>query len=223
VTPICAIERGEELHLFYTGWQISKTVRYYLFAGLAISTDRGQTFRRFSRVPVLERSDAELTVRTAPFVKQHGGVWKMWYIAGSDTIMVGGKQVPRYDMRYLESLDGLAWGREGRVVMSPLGEDEYGFGRPNVIETAEGFDMWYSIRSRSLGYRLGYAQSPDGVNWERRDRLVGIEPSTSGWDSEMQSFGACLDTQHGRYLFYNGNGYGRTGFGVAKWRDRSDE
>jgi hypothetical protein len=217
VTPICVVERGNELHLFYTGWQISATVRYYLFTGLAVSTDGGLSFRRVSRVPILDRSDAELTVRTAPFVKHHHGVWKMWYIAGSDTIIVGDKQVPRYEMRYLESEDGLSWGREGRVVMSPRGEDEYGFGRPNVVETTDGLEMWYSIRTRSRGYRLGYARSNDGLNWARMDNDVGIEPSRSGWDSEMQSFGVCVDTQNSRYLFYNGNNYGATGFGVARW------
>jgi hypothetical protein len=219
VTPICAVARGEELHLFYTGWQISATVRYQLFTGLAISNDQGRSFRRLSRVPILERSDAELTVRTAPFVLHHGRVWKMWYIAGSETIVLGDKQVPRYDMRYLESADGLSWGREGHVVMSPQGEDEYGFGRPNVIETGGGFEMWYSIRTRSQGYRLGYAQSSNGLDWRRLDNLVGIQPSSHGWDSEMQSFGACMTTSSGRYLFYNGNNYGRTGFGVARWRD----
>jgi predicted GH43/DUF377 family glycosyl hydrolase len=217
VTPMCAIERGQELHLYYTGWQLSTTVRYTLFAGLAVSADRGQTFRRLSRVPVLERSDAELTIRTAPSVMHHRGQWKMWYIAGSDTIVVNGKQVPRYNMRYLESNDGVHWGSEGRVVMSPADEDEYGFGRPDVRETADGFEMWYSIRTRSKGYRLGYARSPDGLSWQRLDHLVGIEPSETGWDSTMQAFSACVDTRAGRYLFYNGNNYGETGFGVAKW------
>lgn len=217
VTPMCAVNRGGELHLYYTGWQLSTTVRYYLFAGLAISTDQGRSFTRLTRVPILERSDAELTIRTAPSVLLHRGVWKMWYIAGSDTIVVNSKQVPRYNMRYLESTDGLSWGKEGRVIMSPVGEDEYGFGRPNVRETADGFEMWYAIRTRSKGYRLGYARSPDGLSWQRLDHLVGIEPSATGWDSSMQAFGACVDTPAERYLFYNGNNYGETGFGVAKW------
>lgn len=219
VTPMCAVKRGKQLHLYYTGWQLSHTVRYLLFAGLAISEDQGLTFSRQSRVPVLDRSDSELIVRTAPCVLHHRGTWKMWYIGGSDTLLVNDKQVPRYDMRFLESADGSSWGKEGRIVLSPDGEDEYGFGRPDVLETADGFEMWYSIRTRSKGYRLGYARSPDGLNWQRLDHLVGIAPSASGWDSAMQAFSACVDTRHGRYLFYNGNNYGETGFGVARWRN----
>ena len=125
VTPMTVVKVGGELRLYYTGWQLSSTVRYYLLAGLAVSRDGGELFSRTSQVPLLERSDSELTVRTATHVALHAGIWKMRYIAGSSTIVVDGKQVPTYDMRYLESVDGLKWGDRGRVVMAPAGEDEY--------------------------------------------------------------------------------------------------
>ena len=75
--------------------------------------------------------------------------------------------------------------------------------------------MWYSIRSRSRPYRIGYAESADG--------LVGIgkiiEPGSSlsemGWDSEMVAYPAVIDVNGQRLMFYNGNRHGATGFGVA--------
>ena len=75
--------------------------------------------------------------------------------------------------------------------------------------------MWYSIRSLSKGYRLGYAESEDGVNWRRKDNEIGIDVSDNGWDSEMICFPAIIDVNSERYLFYNGNNYGETGFGYA--------
>lgn len=219
VTPMTVTKVGSELRLYYTGWQLSSTVRYYLLAGLAVSRDGGETFLRASRVPLLERSDSELTVRTATHVMFHGGTWKMWYIGGSGTIVVDGKQVPTYDMRYLESADGLKWGDHGRVVMAPAGEDEYGFGRPYVLETSTGFEMWYSVRTRSRGYHLGYATATDGLHWKRQDDAAGAAPARADWDSQMQAFGAMVECAFGRYIFYNGNGYGRAGFGVARWRN----
>lgn len=217
VTPMTVVKVGSELRLYYTGWQLSSTVRYYLLTGMAISRDGGESFTRAHQVPLLERSDSELTIRTAAHVIHHGGRWKMWYIGGSSTILIDGKQVPTYDMRYLESADGLAWENQGRTVMVPAGEDEYGFGRPYVLETATGFEMWYSIRTRSRGYHLGYATSPDGMNWTRLDDRAGAAPRRVDWDSQVQAFGAVLDCMYGRYIFYNGNEYGRAGFGVARW------
>jgi hypothetical protein len=76
--------------------------------------------------------------------------------------------------------------------------------------------MWYSIRSHSRPYRIGYAESGDGLQWERRDDEAGIEASASGWDSEMICYAAVIDVNGRRLMFYNGNRHGATGFGVAE-------
>jgi len=217
VSPTAIVRDGDAWRLYYTGWQLSSTIRYYLLTGLAISHDGGQSFQRTSQTPMLERSNDELTVRTAPCLLFDHDVWKMWYIAGSSTIIVDDKQVPTYEMRYLESTDGLKWGSCGQTVMSPTGDDEYGFGRPCVVKKAAGYEMWYSVRTRSRGYHLGYATSEDGLSWQRQDHLAEFSTEPEGWDSKMQAFGTVVDSAFGRYIFYNGNEYGRTGFGAARW------
>jgi hypothetical protein len=73
--------------------------------------------------------------------------------------------------------------------------------------------MWYSYRGPS--YRLGYAESADGLRWQRMDEAIGIAPSPSGWDSESMCYAQVFDHAGQRYMVYNGNGYGRSGFGLA--------
>ena len=216
VTPVCITALGDRLRLYYVGWQRGVHIRYTLFVGAAESLDGGNSFTRVSEVPVLERSDTERYVRTACHVRQENGRWRMWYIAGNDWVEVDGKQVPTYDMRYLESGDGLSWGKQGRVCMPLEGTDEYGFGRPCIVATPGAYRMWYSVRTRSRGYHLGYAESVDGLQWTRKDGEVGITTSDSGWDAEMTCFGCVQPTRHGTWMFYNGNNYGETGFGVAR-------
>jgi hypothetical protein len=218
VTPISVVEHEGRLYLYYVGWQLGVQVRYYLFVGLAVSTDGGERFSRYSEVPLLDRSDGELFVRTAAHVLRDGTGWRMWYIAGDKWIDVGGRSVPTYNMRHLESDAPTAWGRTGRVCLDLADQDEYGFGRPFVVNEGGLFKMWYSIRSRTKGYRLGYAESEDGIHWHRKDDQVGIDVSPDGWDSEMVCFGCVQPTRYGTYLFYNGNNYGETGFGVARRR-----
>jgi hypothetical protein len=218
VTPMCIVPVGQKLRLYYTGWQLVQNVRYMLMTGVATSADGGDTFKRQSEVPVLDRCNSELTVRTAAHVRREAGRWRMWYIGGSGVITVNDKLVPTYDLRYLESKDGLRWGGPGRVLLRPEGNDEYGFGRPYLKPTQVGYEMVYSIRSRSRGYSLGHATSSDGLNWARLGELP-LRPKSSAhdWDGNMQCFGAVQETADGRYLFYNGNDHGRTGFGVARW------
>ena len=51
------------------------------------------------------------------------------------------------------------------------------------------------------------------------DDTVGIDVSdnVSGWDHEMICYASVIDCSSARLLFYNGNGFGRSGFGFAYW------
>jgi hypothetical protein len=215
VTPVCLLAAGNKLYLYYVGWQLGVRVRYYLFVGLARSTDQGKTFSRVSEAPILDRCDGELFVRTACHVMPEENSWRMWYIGGDQWITVGGKEVPTYSLRHMRSESALDWRSRAETCLTPEAPDEYGFGRPFIRKKAVGYEMWYSIRTRSKGYRLGYAESADGVSWTRKDSEVGIDVSPTGWDSEMICFACLQETKYGTYMFYNGNNYGETGFGVA--------
>lgn len=215
VLPTAIVPVGDELYLYYVGYQLGTHVRYFQFQGLAVSGDGGETFRRALRVPVLDRSDAEPLNRTSAFVTREDGRFRMWYVGGDDWIAVNGRPLPRYNMRYAESADGVSWPSEGRVCLDFADDDEHAFGRPWVFRRDGLHAMIYSIRTRSKDYRLGFAVSPDGVEWERRDHEVGIDVSETGWDSEMIGYASVVEHGDRTYLFYNGNERGRTGFGFA--------
>jgi hypothetical protein len=222
VNPLSVFHHNGRVWLYYVGWQRSTRVPYLLFTGLAHSEDGGLTFRRHARVPVLDRTDAEPTLRSGAFVSLgRDGRFRAWYVTGDEWVESQGKSRPTYAMRYAESADGVDWPAEGTPCLEPAAPDEYGFGRPYVLDDGDRLRMWYSIRSHSRGYRLGYAESGDGTRWERMDEKAGIDVSDEGWDSEMIHCGWIQPTAAGTYLFYNGNGYGETGFGVAVLRSRS--
>ena len=67
---------------------------------------------------------------------------------------------------------------------------------------------------------MGFASSSDGLKWERDDTLAGIDVSPEGWDSEMICYPYVFEHKDTKYMLYNGNGYGRTGFGLAVLEDR---
>jgi predicted GH43/DUF377 family glycosyl hydrolase len=215
VLPSSLVAHGGRLYMYYTGYQLGVRVRYYMFNGLAYSDDGGRSFSRAKSTPVTDRSDAETHNRTSAFVMRDGGVFKMWYVGGSDWVESLGRPRPVYNMRYLESPDGVAWGPEGRVVMDFGAPGEHAFGRPWVLKEGGRYRMLYSYRSTRLGYRIGYAESADGLRWERKDHLAGIDVSPSGWDSETISYSSVVRHRGRVYLFYNGNNCGETGFGYA--------
>jgi hypothetical protein len=140
------------------------------------------------------------------------GLWRMWYVSATKWVVEGGQPKHFYHIRYADSRDGIRWRRDGTVCIDFEG-DEHAFGRPCVVKDAEGYRMWYSYRGDR--YRIGYAESADGVRWQRCDRRAGFSASTDAWDAEMQTYPAVFDVKGRRYLLYNGNGYGATGLGLA--------
>jgi len=218
VVPISVVKLPDKrVFLYYVGFELCRTIRYRLFTGLAISEDNGQSFRKYEEAPVLDRSTSELYFRCGGHALYEEGRFRLWYIGGRSWFNLGLKMVPLYDMKYLESKDGLRWGSTGKTIMSLNPEREHGFGRPYVIPRPDGgYEMYYSVRGlEHQGYRLGYATSDDGLSWRRRDGEIGIAPAAEGWDSEAQSFPAVMSVGCQQYMFYNGNNFGETGVGVA--------
>jgi hypothetical protein len=213
VTTGCIVEDGGEVNLYYSGWTRGQTVPFYFYVGLARSTDGGVSFERISPAPVLERNEVDPFLTASPWILVEDGRWRMWYVSGTGWEKRDEAPRHRYHIKYAESADGIAWRREGVICIDYSSEDEYAIARPTVIRDGDRYRMWYCARGPA--YRLGYAESPDGLAWERRDDEAGLDPSPSGWDSEMVCYPALYEARGRRYLLYNGNGYGATGTGYA--------
>ena len=136
----------------------------------------------------------------------------MWYVSGTGWEN-GAEPRHRYHLKYAESEDGVEWRRDGTVCIDYRDEGEYAIARPCVLRDGDRYRMWFCARGDA--YRLGYAESADGIEWERSDEEAGIEPSDSGWDSEMVEYPWVFDHDGRCHMLYNGNGYGATGIGHA--------
>lgn len=217
VVPSCVIRKDGKLFLYTVGFQRCERVPYMLFAGLAASADNGKSFERVSPAPILPRNHFRPTSQGAPSVLFHEGKYKMWHWFSTKWIEVEGKLFLDYKIGYAESLDAIHWEMKDITCLAPdPSNDEFAVARPCVIFENGKFRMWYSIRFKAKMYRIGYAESADGISWERMDHLAGIDVSESGWDSEMVCYPYVIDIKNQRYLFYNGNNNGATGFGVAR-------
>ena len=210
VTPSCLKQIGGQLHLYYIGWNPGSTVRVHLFGGLAISRDGGKTFERWSRAPIIERCITDPFLNTAPWVVDVNGGYRMYYVSGCGWV---NKDLPRYNIKMARSQDGKLWQRDGHVCIDFKDASENALARPYVIFEDGVWKMWFG--HRGTAYRLGYAESLDGIDWERRDDLVGIDVSPSGFDSDMIEYAAVVKHKGRHFMFYNGNNYGFDGIGLA--------
>lgn len=199
--------------MYYVGWTRGVTVPFYNSIGLARSQDGGLTFQKVSEGPLVSRDRVDPYFTASSCVMIDEGIWKMWYLSCTGWKMVDGKARHSYHIRYAESHDGVNWRRSGRICIDYRSEEEYAISRPSVLRDGDLYRMWYSYRGSS--YRIGYAESNDGVVWVRKDEEAGIDVSPEGWDSEMIEYPCVFDHSGSRYMLYNGNGYGATGIGLA--------
>ncbi|MCS7085676.1 MAG: hypothetical protein RMM53_04475 [Bacteroidia bacterium] len=202
--------------IYYLGWNLGVTVPWRNSIGMAILESEGRAVR-VSPAPILDRNDKDPYSVSYPFVLKDGKIYRMWY--GSNLSWGPKQEDMAHVIKYAESDDAIHWRPTGIVSVDLKNEYEYALSRPCVIKEDGIYKMWYSYRAGPTvsTYRIGYAQSADGVRFERMDEIVGIDvsPDPSDWDSEMICYPFIFDYRGNRYMLYNGNGYGRTGFGLA--------
>lgn len=209
-----------QVWLYYSGWSRRVEIPYSNWTGLAVSDDGGTTFRKMFAGPIVDRTPEEIYSATGCYVLREGPRWRMWYASGVEWVEVDGKLEELYVIKSASSTDGIRWQRENRQLLPSKRRYEPTH-RPTVLRRDGVYHMWFchrgirDFRDGPGSYRIGYASSQDSVHWVRDDRRAGIDVSSEGWDCKMLAYPYVLDTRHGVYLFYNGNGFGSSGFGFA--------
>lgn len=202
--------------MYYVGYQRTFRVPYMLFMGLAKSNDDLEKFERVFKAPLLDRKPDSYISHAAPFVIQDNDIFKMWFWSGKKWVVINDKTYISASIGYAESNDGYNWIVKSHKCIVPNEETEFSVGRPWVLKTERGYSMFYSVRKKKELYRIGYAESDNGLDWIRKDNKVGIDVSASGWDSEMICYPAVIRVKDRTFMFYNGNNNGATGFGYAE-------
>lgn len=220
--PISVIRDGDTLCVYYAGWTRCESVPINGAIGVAVSRDGGESFQRLGDGPVISYSPDEPFMMGSPRIRRFQGRWQLFYVSGKAWLQGEGKPEPVYKMRMATSEDGLNWRKHGKnLLQDSLGEHECQ-ACPDVMFRDGRFHMFYSFRlsrdyrSGAGAYRMGYAVSDDMFDWQRRDHLVGIGVSDSGWDSDMVSYPHVFELDGETYMLYQGNEMGRAGFGLAK-------
>lgn len=224
IFPINLLRDGDRVLAYTTGWNRKMSVSADASIGLAISHDDGKTFQRYGTGPLLTASLMEPFLVADAFVQRFGDIYHMWYIYGTKWQKFIETEPPDrvYKIAHATSPDGINWQRDGKQIISDrLNADECQ-ALPTVIAVDGVYHMYFCYRQAygfrqdsSRAYRIGYACSTDLENWVRDDSLASIDVSADGWDSEMQCYPHVFQVDDKVYILYNGNEFGRHGFGIA--------
>lgn len=224
IFPFCVFRHAGRVWGYSNGWSRRRSVSVETGIGLAVSEDGGQTFDKFGDGPVLTASLHEPYLVCDPFVRVFGGTFHMWYIYGTSwkVFQPGDEPDRTYVIAHATSSDGVNWVKDGRSIIEQKYPDECQ-ALPTVIQIGSRYHMLFCRRNSfdfrtnpANSYRLGYAYSNDLSEWVRDDANCGIDVSPGGWDSDMMCYPHLFEWDGKVYLLYNGNEFGRYGFGLAQ-------
>tara|TARA_R110001592_G_scaffold294462_4_gene564284 strand:+ start:7511 stop:8458 length:948 start_codon:yes stop_codon:yes gene_type:complete len=221
--PSWLLKIDNKLFLYYTAWNKSVEASYRLSIGLAVSEDNGLTFKKIFKGPVMDRSINDPIWVGQPCVRREDEMWKMWYLCCEKIEVIDEHPEPFYNVKYATSKDGVNWDRANEVCIDfDFGKID-AIGRPCVWKHKDKYFMFHSNRMANgyredsiASYSIELAQSEDGLNWKKNNDFVMIKSGDSNnWDGMMNEYTSVVPTdKEGEfYVFYNGNGFGGSGFG----------
>lgn len=204
-----SVERADDRYRMWFSWRPHRGIGY-------AESDDGLEWHPKLHVVLgtdASRPDEDAEV-SRPFVLREDDGYTMWYSAHSDTRVVICRATSR---------DGLNWQRRGTVLVPERRWEKAAVMCPSVIrDSGGGYHLWYSGGERYEPDAVGYATSPDGVDWCRvGDAPVLVADPASRWERHRVA-GAHVFVHEGYfYAAYIGfsNGFEDSAIGIARSLD----
>jgi hypothetical protein len=228
IFPINLVRDKDKILAYTCGWNRRVSVSVETSIGLALSKNNGLTFEKIGKGPILSSSLNEPFLVGDGFVNIYNDTYHMWYIYGTRWIDNTEDNSPArvYKIAHATSKDGMDWKRDSKQIISDKLNAQECQALPTVIQIDEKYHMYFCYRqstgfrkNKDRGYRIGYAYSDDLIHWTRNDDKAGIDVTEGAWDSDMQCYPHIFSIKNKTYLLYNGNEFGRLGFGLAVLED----
>lgn len=228
IFPINPFKDEAKIYAFTCGWNRRFSVPVETGIGLCFSNDNGKTFTRMGNGPILSPSIFEPVLVGDGFVQKYNDIYHMWYIFGTKWLpKTNVEPVARvYKIGYATSTDLINWKKtDGKQIIPDVLNDDECQALPTVLKINDTFHMYFCFReatdfrvNQERGYKLGYAHSKDLITWKREDEKGGVFKSDlkDDWDSEMLCYPHIFEAKDKIFLLYNGNEFGKFGFGVAE-------
>ena len=224
ISPTCMVDKNEnEKILYYIGRSVKKTVSFENFIGAASSFDGGKTFSKIAG-PIFgkDQTDPYFSATLHIVLLKKELLYKGFYMSGLRWENLDQRAEPIYTLKSAYSNDGITWIKCGEALK--LKDDEGGICQCSIIYLEDKYKMWYCYRKKlnyrndaNCSYRIGYAESSDLISWVRKDedKENTLKISDQGWDSQMVCYPYVFEFDKKLWMIYNGNGFGKTGFGFA--------
>ena len=222
VLPVAIKQIDDKLYMFYGGFSKCISHPHFCMMGLAISNKSGDNFEKYSNGPILPISKVDPLLIGSADIHFHNNLYHMIYTSGTKWIKNESNLELCYNLKYAYSINGIDWNPTGKFCVTNI-DSKYAIAKPAIFKIKNEFYMIFSRRSTlnyrdniNDTYRLLTAKSNDLIKWRVTNDIENLELSKTGWDSEMICYPNVINVNNRYIMLYNGNGFGKTGFGYAE-------
>lgn len=130
----------------------------------------GLNWKKLNDDSVIKSDNDELEIM-GPSILKVNEVYHMWYFSLKNND-------DKYFIRYAYSTDGFNWIKNPNKILYPFyWWESKGIVNPYVLYLENKFKMWYGAWGSDNLWRIGYAESFDGVNWIKNQDYLDINPN----------------------------------------------
>jgi hypothetical protein len=206
-----AEEDSGVITVWYHGWFLRRGGGWVNSIGCASGTlEKG--LRRSSEAPVFDRDSEDPTSIGYPCWFDFPTGRALFYCSYESYGVPPLGQPYSYRVK-LASGPGLS--RKGSVPPHLAGAQAQS--RPSVVRYKGKYMMFLCVKSDK--YKICCAESLDGVSWSWSERKWFLPPAGLDGEVEETAYPHVIEHRGRLVMFYNGDGHGATGVGVASWDD----
>lgn len=226
IFPFSVFADEERVCAYTCGWSRRVSVSVETSTGFAESFDGGKTFQKLGNGPIFGATLKQPFLVGDSFVRKYDDQYHMWYMYGTKWVKEYIHSDPDrvYKIGYASSRDGINWTPQNKQIIPDVLHENECQALPSVLKVKDTYHMVFCYRDvfgfrteKRKSYRIGYATSTDGQNWTRMDEKLNLSLGDDGdWDSHMQCYPHLCEIDGHVYLLYNGNTFGKFGFGAAR-------
>ena len=208
------IKFEERYFMYFTGWNIGKTVPFYNNVGLAISKTPQGPFEYLSYAPILNLCHEEPFGSGSSFCRYNSKekVFELFYTSFQKWIKSKDKISHTYCIKKTTSIDGCNWVRPGVFIIKNTSKEDAIISRPSLMSDSE---IFYCKRGENNKYKIYRSQKMENGKWINDKSPCIASGFNNEWDGHEQCYPFVFSYKSKDYMFYCGNNYGKDGLGIV--------
>jgi len=205
-------ELNSKKYLGFMGWHVPAGQHWVGEIGLLELDDRLNVVElgRSPWIPISDEDPISLSYPEVTFENDRTFVWygttKSWDAGNGEMLHV----IERSEISPTGKVS-----KTHTTVDFVLGKAQ-AFSRPSFVKFQNVNLLGYSVRGNSDKYRIAIREVTYSDSYCNFESAFSFEPEGSDWESEMVEYPFLFKFKEKLYMFYNGNGYGKTGIGVCQ-------